>query len=53
MRSFGSDAAVAKRGGMVGRAACIGFPTQNTHGYEMGHLGAMENCVAVLEAHLA
>ncbi len=53
VRSFGSDAAVAKRGGMVGRAACIGFPTQNTHGYEMGHLGAMENCVTVLEAYLA
>jgi len=52
VRSFGSDAAVAKKGGMVGRGACIGFPTQNTHGYEMGHLGAMENCVRVLEAYL-
>ncbi len=53
VRSFGSDAAVAKRWGAVGRAACIAFPTQNTHGYEMGHLGAMENCVRVLAAYLA
>ena len=51
-RSFGSDAAVAKKSGAVGRAACIAFPTQNTHGYEMGHLGAMENCVRVLAAYL-
>jgi putative aminopeptidase FrvX len=53
VRSFGSDAAAAKKGGMVGRAACIGFPTQNTHGFEVGHLGAMENCVRVLTAYLS
>jgi putative aminopeptidase FrvX len=52
VRSFGSDAAVAKKSGLVGRAACIAFPTQNTHGFEMGHLGAMENCVRVLRAYL-
>jgi putative aminopeptidase FrvX len=52
VRSFGSDSAVAKKGGMVGRAACIGFPTQNTHGFEIGHLGAMENCVRALVAYL-
>lgn len=53
VRSFGSDAAMAKRNGMVGRAACIGFPTQNTHGFEIGHLGAMENCVRILTAYLS
>jgi putative aminopeptidase FrvX len=52
VRSFGSDAAVAQRWGAVGRGACIAFPTQNTHGFEMGHLGAMENCVRVLAAYL-
>ena len=52
VRSFGSDAAVAKRWGAIGRGACIAFPTQNTHGFEMGHLGAMQNCVRVLTAYL-
>ncbi|NLF16771.1 MAG: M20/M25/M40 family metallo-hydrolase [Lentisphaerae bacterium] len=52
VRSFGSDAGAAKKAGMIGRAACIAFPTQNTHGYEIGQLGAMENCVRVLEAYL-
>lgn len=53
VRSFGSDASAAKKGGAVARAACIGFPTQNTHGFEIGHLGAMENCVRALTAFLA
>jgi len=53
VRSFGSDAAVAKKSGRVARAACVAFPTQNTHGFEIGHLGAMENCVRLLAAYLA
>jgi len=53
VRSFGSDAAIAKKSGLVGRAACLGFPTQNTHGFEIGHLGAMENCVRILTAYLS
>lgn len=48
VRSFGSDASAVAKYGFAGRAACIAFPTQNTHGYELGHLGAMENCVKVL-----
>lgn len=52
VRSFGSDAAVATKSGMVARAACLAFPTQNTHGFEIGHLGAMENCVRLLAAYL-
>jgi len=48
VRSFGSDASVTSKYGYSGRAACVGFPTQNTHGFELGHLGAMENCAALL-----
>ena len=48
---FGSDGSMAMKYGHVGRAACLGFPTQNTHGYEIAHLGAIENCIAVLCAY--
>lgn len=47
---FGSDGSVAMKAGHVARAACLGFPTENTHGYEIAHLGAIENCVRILEA---
>ncbi|MBD0314483.1 MAG: M42 family peptidase, partial [Microcoleus sp. T3-bin5] len=42
---FGSDASIAMKFGHVGRAACLAFPTQNTHGYEIAHLGAIANCI--------
>ena len=48
IRSFGSDASISAKAGMTGRAACIGFPTENTHGYEVTTLAALENCVSVL-----
>lgn len=48
IRSFGSDASVSAKSGLNGRAACIGFPTENTHGYEISTLMAIENCVNVL-----
>jgi putative aminopeptidase FrvX len=47
---FGSDGSLSLKQGHVPRAACLGFPTQNTHGYEIAHLGAIQNCVAILEA---
>lgn len=47
---FGSDGSIAMRAGHVPRAACLGFPTQNTHGYEIAHLGAIENCIEILDA---
>lgn len=50
VRSFGSDATVTSKYGLVGRAGCVGFATQNSHGYEIGHLGAMENCAKLLAA---
>ncbi len=50
---FGSDGSMAMKYGHVARAACLGFPTQNTHGYEIAHLGAIENCIAILCAYCA
>jgi putative aminopeptidase FrvX len=48
LEGFGSDASIAMKFGHVARAACLGFPTENTHGYEIAHLGAIANCITVL-----
>ena len=48
---FGSDASIAMKFGHVSRAACLSFPTQNTHGYEIAHLGAIANCIEILTAY--
>lgn len=48
---FGSDASIAMKFGHVSRAACLSFPTQNTHGYEIAHLGAISNCIDVLKSY--
>ncbi len=47
---FGSDASIAMKFGHVARGACLSFPTQNTHGYEIAHLGAIANCITLLES---
>lgn len=47
---FGSDGSIAMKNGHVPRAACLSFPTQNTHGYEIAHLGAIVNCIDLLRA---
>ncbi len=49
--SFGSDASIAMKFGHVSRAACLSFPTQNTHGYEIAHLGAIANCIHILKSY--
>lgn len=46
---FGSDASIAMKFGQVPRGACLSFPTQNTHGYEIAHLGAIANCAEILK----
>jgi putative aminopeptidase FrvX len=51
LNGFGSDASNVLKQGHVGQAACLGFPTQNTHGFEIARLAAMENCVRILKAH--
>ncbi len=48
---FGSDASIAMKFGHVARAACLAFPTQNTHGFEIAHLGAIDNCALILKAY--
>lgn len=50
LSGFGSDASIAMKFGHVARAACLAFPTQNTHGYEIAHLGAIANCTKLLHA---
>ncbi|NOZ21330.1 MAG: M42 family metallopeptidase [Planctomycetes bacterium] len=50
--SFGSEASYAKKYGQVGRAGCIGFPTQNSHGYEMSNIKGMLNSVRLLAEYL-
>lgn len=46
---FGSDGSIAMKNGHVARAACLSFPTQNTHGYEIAHLGAIAHCIELLQ----
>ncbi len=48
---FGSDGSIAMKSGHVPQAACLSFPTQNTHGYEITHLGALVNCIRLLQAY--
>jgi putative aminopeptidase FrvX len=50
MSNFGSDGSVAMKAGHVPKAACLGFPTQNTHGYEIAHLGAIQKCIDIVDA---
>ena len=50
---FGSDASKALSAGLVARTACLAFATDNTHGFEIAHLDAIEGCVATLAAWLA
>ncbi|HEY9641375.1 MAG TPA: M42 family peptidase [Coleofasciculaceae cyanobacterium] len=48
---FGSDGSIAMKFGHVSRAACLSFPTHNTHGYEIAHLGAIAHCIDLLQAY--
>ncbi|BFM38663.1 M42 family peptidase [Synechocystis sp. LKSZ1] len=50
---FGSDASIAMKFGHVARAACLSFPTQNTHGYEIASLAAITNCTELLRQYLS
>lgn len=49
LSQFGSDASIAMKFGHVPRGACLSFPTENTHGYEIAHLGAIANCIDLLK----
>lgn len=49
LSGFGSDGSIAMKFGHVSRAACLSFPTQNTHGFEIAHLGEIARCADILE----
>ena len=49
LSGFGSDPGAARRGGGVPMAALLGFATENTHGYEVAHMGGLTGCVALIE----
>jgi putative aminopeptidase FrvX len=51
--NFGSDATAAISQGLIARTACLAFATENTHGFEIAHLGGIAACVDVLERWLA
>jgi putative aminopeptidase FrvX len=48
LTSFGSDASFAFKQGLISRANCICYPTENTHGYEVSSLRGIENTMRVL-----
>lgn len=53
LSGFGSDASIVMKNGHVPKAACLGFPTDNTHGYEIAHAEAILGCLKVIEAYCA
>jgi len=50
-RTMGTDAGEAFRSGTLARAACVCFPTENTHGYEMSHFESIINTGRMLGAY--
>jgi putative aminopeptidase FrvX len=52
LTSYGSDATLAKSRGSTARAVLIGYPGDNTHGYEICHLEALYNSTRLLLAYL-
>ena len=53
LSAFGSDATAILKSGLVPRAACLAFATENTHGFEIAHLDGIAGCVRVLETWLS
>ena len=51
LTSYGSDASMAKRAGASPSIGLFGFPTENTHGYEIAHLGGIMNCLEMVAAY--
>ena len=50
LSSYGSDPSIARALGAAPRIGLFGFPAENTHGYEMAHLGGLANTLALAEA---
>jgi len=49
---YGSDASTSINTGRVLRAACLAVATENTHGFEIAHLDAVEGCIRILQRWL-
>jgi putative aminopeptidase FrvX len=49
---YGSDASTSIDTGRVARAACLAVATENTHGFEIAHLDAVESCIRILQRWL-
>jgi putative aminopeptidase FrvX len=52
-RTMGTDAGEAYRSGTIARAACVCFPTESTHGYEMAQFESIINTGRMLGAYAA
>jgi putative aminopeptidase FrvX len=50
--NYSSDASAAKRLGRTAKAALVGIPMENTHGYEIIHSDAIENTAQLIAAFL-
>lgn len=50
--SAGTDASLARKHGWAGAIACVGFPTDNTHGYEIANVAGMLNTAHLLSAYI-
>jgi putative aminopeptidase FrvX len=50
--SFGSDASITRKAGRVARAACLCYPAENTHGYEICSITGIENTARLLLEYL-
>jgi putative aminopeptidase FrvX len=51
--SAGTDASAARKYGWAGTIACVGFPTDNTHGYEIANVEGMLNTARLLSHYLS
>jgi putative aminopeptidase FrvX len=49
---YGSDASTSLDTGRIARSACLAAATENTHGFEIAHLDAVEGCVRILQRWL-
>lgn len=53
LTSYASDATLAKSAGSAARACLIGYPGDNTHGYEICNVDALVNSARLLQAYLS
>lgn len=52
LSGYSSDASYANSYGYTGKPVALCYPTENTHGYEIINLEAMQNIVELLSAYL-